>query len=206
MSPYSYLAWCWLRENKQWAEENWGPLILRPVLMSRVIKSHETKGPAEIRPKREYLLRECLRIASIENIPFKCPDKLPFNNLIVARLGCIDKGQFEIVDLLFRLGWEEGQSLEDEDFLLSYLEGKGLEKSSISSWIDDKNSRIALKKNCSEAIEKGLFGVPSFLLIDGEDEELFWGRESISHLKLKIDNNDPLDQNDYCDFLSRIQI
>lgn len=208
MSPYSYLAWCWLRENKGWVEENWGAVHLKPVLMARVIKAHDTKGPAEIDPKREYLLRECLRIAKIENIPFKCPNQLPFNNLTVARLGCFEKKQFNLVDALFRLGWEKGLSLDadNEEMIISELVESGFDSDELKTFLEDKSSRVVMKTNCKEAITKGLFGVPSFLLIDGDNEELFWGRESIPHMKLKMTNNDPLDQEAYCEFLKKIQI
>ncbi len=208
MSPYSYLAWCWLRENKNWVEDNWGPVHLKPVLMARVIKAHDTKGPAEIDPKREYLLRECLRIAKIENLPFKCPGQLPFNNLSVARLGCYENDQFKLVDEIFRLGWEKGISLDadNEEMIISELSSAGFNEDQLKTFLEDKKSRVVMKNNCKEAITKKLFGVPSFLLIEDELEELFWGRESIPHLKLKIMNNDPLDQEAYCDFLDKIQV
>ena len=153
--------------------------------MGKVIKSHETKGPAEIESKRNYLFRECLRYAQVMEIPFQSPKVLPFNSMEALRIA-IASNELEIIDLLFRCAWEEGKDLGDLEVLKETLSDEGLLEDSSS-----REVRRTLKQNTQEAIEKGLFGVPTFLYFDGKEEELFWGKESIGHLKMKIEGNDP---------------
>jgi hypothetical protein len=40
------------------------------------------------------------------------------------------------------------------------------------------------------AIEKGVFGVPSFIINDN----LFWGNDQMEHIELLLSGNDPLDK------------
>ena len=59
--------------------------------------------------------------------------------------------------------------------------------------------RSALKFNLSKALGKSIFGVPTFMI----EEELFWGNDSIDHLKLFLSEMDPLDKHKYEIFLEK---
>ena len=76
LSPYSYLAWNWVRQNL-----NKYNFSFYPVPLASLIRNYETKGPAEIEPKRNYLFKHCLRYAELNRIPFHPPHQLPFNSL-----------------------------------------------------------------------------------------------------------------------------
>ena len=49
------------------------------------------------------------------------------------------------------------------------------------------------------AIDKGVFGVPSFIINDN----LFWGNDQMEHIELLLDGNDPLDKGKLNVFLNR---
>ena len=49
------------------------------------------------------------------------------------------------------------------------------------------------------AIEKGVFGVPSFIINDN----LYWGNDQMEHIELLLDGNDPLDKEKLNVFLNR---
>ena len=53
-----------------------------------------------------------------------------------------------------------------------------------------KEAKIAVKQNTKEAVAKGLFGVPSFVV----DNEFFWGNDSLSDLKDYLENGDQFNQ------------
>lgn len=191
LSPYSYLSWCWVRDNRQYLSDLDIELELKPIPMSSLIKSFETKGPAEIKPKREYLFRECLRIAAINEIPFNTPKELPFNSLYALRLSLSEisgEKSFDVVDLLFRFAWEHSGDIGNSDELVIMLNDAGFPG---EKWLEATGSREIrqkLKENLKGALRDECFGVPSFIY----DEELFWGRESIQFLKLKLEEKDPL--------------
>jgi len=172
--------------------------------MAQVIHAHDTKGPAEIKEKREYLLRHCMRFSTVHNIPFNPPKSLPFNNLYAARIACLECSgdqQREVIDLLFRIAWEWGLDLGEAEVIEKTLAEHGLPG---AKWVDEASSkelRLALKVNTKKAIDKKLWGVPTFCLEKDGEEEVFWGNDSISDLMLSLDGKDPLDKSKYNTFL-----
>ncbi len=187
ISPYSYLAWSWVKNED---------FILKPVpvTLAQVIHSYETKGPAEIAPKRDYLWKHCLRSAKRRGIPFVMPAKLPFNSSYALRLAIASGNDSEIIDLIFRLAWAEGKDIGDPDVLLQYPELKTLDE--VAS---GKEMRRALKANVAQAIENKVFGTPTFIVND----ELFWGDDCKNDLLDFISGNDPLEREQFNYFLDR---
>ena len=62
LSPYSYLSWQWVKENKSALFGNGFKFSFKPVVLSSIIGHFETKGPAQIETKRNYLFKDCLRL------------------------------------------------------------------------------------------------------------------------------------------------
>lgn len=193
LSPYSYLAWTWVRSAPY--EFNF-----YPISMATVITSYETKGPAQIKPKREYLFREILRRTKLLNIPFTTPKTLPFNSLYALRLSLNSVAltdQKAIIDAIYLAGWTKGMDIGNDDVLKEILKEQGLYSDELIARMEEKSARIELKANNAKALELGVFGVPTFVF----DNELFWGHDSISHLELALNNEDPMDMDRYQEFL-----
>lgn len=187
LSPYSYLAWTWVRESGL-------NINAIPVVLAQVIHAHETKGPAEIAPKRDYLWKHCLRTAKIRNVPFVMPAKLPFNSSFALRLAIASKGDLQIIDKLFRFAWEHGKDLSDPEAVLDIPECKTLDELASS-----KEVRRTLKENVQKAINNGAFGTPTFIV----DGELFWGDDCRLDLLNFINGEDALDRGAFENFLER---
>lgn len=197
LSPYSYLAWTWVREGKY-------DFNFYPISMASIIASYETKGPAQIEPKRNYLFREILRRTAIEKIPFTTPKELPFNSLYALRLSLRSVSQHqqkEIIDTIYRAGWEHGLDIGSDDVLKEVLKTANLYSNDLIERMEDRAARAELKANNAKALSFGVFGVPTFLV----DNELFWGHDSIKHLELYLKNEDPMDLNKYESFLNLFQ-
>jgi len=187
LSPYSYLAWTWLREENL----NLNPI---PVVLAQVIHFHETKGPAEIAPKRDYLWKHCLRTAHYRRIPFVMPASLPFNSSYALRLVIASDGDLKIIDRLFRLAWEEGEDLSDTEMLLKIPQFQELDEKASS-----KDVRRLLKENVRKAQTSGVFGTPTFIVGD----ELFWGDDCRRDLMAYLKGEDVLDQKAFAGFRSK---
>lgn len=195
LSPYSYLAWCWLRENREMLEQH-AHVSLVPVTLAPLIKANDTKGPAEIESKRDYLMKDCLRTSRIHNIPFQAPPSLPFNSLYVQRISlkeCCAEKQWEVIDLFYRAAWQDSRDLGKAEVVEAILAQAGMPAKEWLDMVGDKGLRAALKRNTKEAIDRGIFGLPSFLVDNGTRQELFWGNDSIPYLKLFLEDKDPLD-------------
>ena len=197
LSPYSYVAWTWVRSQPYEFEYH-------PISIPTVISHYETKGPAQIKPKRNYLFKDLLRFTKLHQIPFTTPLNLPFNSLYALRLSLntvAGKLQKEVIDAIFRAGWEEGLDIGSDDVLREVLAKKNLPVNELFLKMEEKAARIQLKSNIENALSKEIFGVPTFLV----DGEIFWGNDSIKYLEMFLAGSDPLDHDRYKKFLSKHQ-
>lgn len=194
LSPFSYLAWTWVREQDL-------NFHFYPVPMASLITHYETKGPAQIEPKRNYLFKDLLRKTKLQNIPFTTPRELPFNSLYALRLslkGVAGENQKAVIDAIFTAGWANGLDIGNDDVLKTVLAAKQLPVNELIEKMEAKEARRELKNNMEQALTKKLFGVPSFLVGD----ELFWGHDSISFMEMHLNNSDPVDEQKYQSFLN----
>ncbi len=200
LSPYSYLGFQWLKKNKVLLEALKYKITFRPVILGQIIKSYDTKGPAEIATKRNYLFKDCLRYSKLHSIPFSTPKTLPFNSLYVLRMALALNGaeQFRFIDYIYTAAWAHGEEVGESEDLERLLSAGNFDESLLEA-ASDKEIRRKLKSNNKMALEKGIFGLPSFYV----KEELFWGNDSTSHLELFLKNEDPLDKNKFSDFINK---
>ena len=123
LSPYSYLSWQWIKKNKEKLFEKEVEFSFKPVTLSSIIGHFETKGPAQIETKRNYLFKDCLRFSKLKEIPFTTPFELPFNSLYALRSSLVEnvgKSQFEIIDLFLGKVGLRGKILVPQKTLLSF--------------------------------------------------------------------------------------
>ncbi|AUN99033.1 2-hydroxychromene-2-carboxylate isomerase [Bacteriovorax stolpii] len=195
LSPYSYVAWTWVRSQSY-------DFDFIPVSMPGIIAAYDTKGPAQIEPKRNYLFRDLLRFTKLNNVPFNTPAQLPFNSLYALRLSLLGSAgdkQKEIIDAIYRAGWEHGLDIGSDDVLKTVLKEHNLYSDELIEKMESKNARIELKQNNEKALQREIFGVPSFVV----DGELFWGNDSVKYLEMYLNGMDPLDKEKYEQFLKK---
>lgn len=195
LSPYSYLAWTWVREQSY-------EFSYIPVSVASIIAAYDTKGPAQIAPKRNYLFKDLLRFSKLQNIPFTTPKHLPFNSLYALRLALISsagENQKAVIDAIFRAGWEHGLDIGSDDVLKEVLRKANLYTDELIEKMESKAARIELKANIERALQNELFGVPSFIA----DGEMFWGNDSTKYLEMHLNGSDPLDRVKYQQFIEQ---
>ena len=89
--------------------------------------------------------------------------------------------------------------LGDISTLVSILEKKSLDGLSFSRHILKSEIKRLLIEETNTAIEKGVFGVPSFIINDN----LFWGNDQMEHIELLLAGKDPLDKEKLNVYLNR---
>lgn len=191
LSPYSYFAWKNLRANKKLKNDN--HFEFRPVLMGKLFSTHEIKGPGEIPAKRYLMLKSCFRYASRNNIAFAPPASHPFNPLYALRLAtsaCAKELQEKVIDTLWDYIWGMGQEADDPEKLKSFIAERDLPAEKLFEDSFSREAKHELKANTKEAIEKNIFGVPTFHF-EGEN---FWGNDSLVDLELFINGEENYDK------------
>jgi len=164
VSPFAYL------QSESLAQL--GPkarIRYRPVLFAGLLGANAHKGPAEIARKRVFTYRFAVWQAKKLGIPFKMPHEHPFNPLPLLRLAIACDCSPDAVHRIFRFVWRDGR-LPDLPIEWAELVGD-LRLPDAERRIADPEVKAALRRNTDEAIERGVFGVPTLLIGD----ELFWG-------------------------------
>jgi 2-hydroxychromene-2-carboxylate isomerase len=190
LSPFSYFAWLKLAPL---SKELKIKINYKPVALGPLLNHWQIKGPGEITPKREFLLKQCLRYAAANDITFTTPKTHPFNSLYALRLallGTAGDHQERVIETLWKAGWQTRIDMGEPDDLLAALRANDLPADELYEKSFSKEAKVELKSNIQEAISKGAFGVPSFVVGD----ELFWGHDSMTDLKHFILGNDYLNR------------
>jgi len=127
----------------------------------------------EIEAKRTFTYRQVQWIAEREKIPFRFPERHPFNPVPLLRL-CLAAGSTQkAVDAIFDGVWGKGLSGDNPEHWKTFCEAVGLTEEEANEKISDPEIKSLLRNNGEEAIDAGVFGVPTMLIGD----KLFWGND-----------------------------
>lgn len=193
ISHNAYLAWAYLPQLLTGQDVEVEAI---PVVFGVMLKHNGQLGPAEIPSKNRWMLRDVLRKARRYHIPIGPPHSHPFNPLFALRLITLPEHstaqQHALIDAIFAATWVDGVEVADPSTLIEYLIQRGFDEA--PRWaeqaIEPKNKQ-RLKQNTEDAIERGVFGVPSMVF----NETLYWGFDDFDALHLNIVGLDPLEEN-----------
>ena len=190
ISPYSYLA---LTQVERFGEEHGIVWTVRPILYAAVLERRGLIGPAEEPVKRAYTTRDIVRAADRLGVPLVGPPEHPFNSLGALRTLSIFQDDPQALRLAVRLStlcWGEGQPLTHPETLIAAVDECGLPAAGLAERIASPEIKERLRANTDEALEAGVFGVPTF----GWEGELFWGHDRMAHLADRLEGRLPSPQ------------
>jgi 2-hydroxychromene-2-carboxylate isomerase len=176
ISPYAYLAFETLPRHLQGLDVS---VRYEPILFAGLLKHHGQLGPAEIDSKREWTYRQVLWLAREAGVALELPAQHPFNPLALLRLAKASTATGEVdratCDVLFRHVWCHGGEPADDprrlDALISQLQP--------ARFIHEPAVKQSLIEATQAAIDRGVFGVPTFAVHD----RLFWGQDSLPMMR-----------------------
>lgn len=162
-----------------------------PILLGGVFKATGNASPAVslrgIKNKPEYEALEMRRFMQRHGIEdFRLNPHFPVNTLQIMRGAIVARreGFFErYVDEVYRHMWCEPKKLDDPDVLRSALEESGLDAEQVLTGIGDPGVKTQLIANTERAVERGVFGAPSFFVGD----ELFFGKDRLPEVEREIE-------------------
>ena len=182
VSPYSYLA---LTQAEPFAREHSIEWDLRPVVYGVLLDVTGLVGPVEVKAKRKYTFRDLLRSAQLLEVPLVGPLRHPFRSLEALRTICLFREHDRALDLAFELSrvcWGEGRPLTDIAVIEEVVAFFGLDAADLDQRIADPSIKQMLKDLTKEALDNGVFGVPTFI----HEGELFWGHDRLPHLAARL--------------------
>ena len=195
-SPYTYLA---IKPSKKFAKDlkleiNWLPYVLDiPGYLGSAKVDNKGKVLESNRNNHQwrrvrYSYMDCRRYANLRKVTVLGPQKIWNTRLVSIALLWVKKQNpllvEDFIDHIFVNFWKRELDIENFDIVEAIIEKCGISQSGFKEWKKDtgKNELDAIM---NEAHEKGVFGVPSYMI----EDELFWGREQIPLMRAKIKGN-----------------
>jgi 2-hydroxychromene-2-carboxylate isomerase len=174
-SPYSYLADTRLAglEGRTGAT-----VVYRPILLGGVFKATGNQSPfAEpVEAKRRYFSTELHRVVSRLAVAFEHNPHFPINTLGLMRAAYAARalevfGNFHAT--IYSAFWTAGSNLGETEVIESVLTAAGLDGKEIVALSTQDEVKAALRATTDEAVERGVFGAPTFFV----EGEMFFGND-----------------------------
>ena len=187
VSPYAYVA---SRLVHDVAARHGRAVVLRPILFAALLDAHGHKGPAEIPAKRLYTFKDSFRKAHRAGVgPLVPPPSHPFNPLAALRAAALPGVDAKkLTDALYDAAWRRGLAIDTPDAVAKVASDAGLDGETIAANAQSTEAKERLKRATGEAIERGVFGVPT-MIVDGE---LFWGIDGLGFMDTFLAGADPV--------------
>ena len=179
-SPTSYLAYTQLPAL---AERTGAEIAYRPVLLGGVMKATGNSPPTAIPPKGVWFKRDMAAFADRYGVPFHYNDHFPVNTLAAMRGAIVarSRGWLEPYStVVFNGLWVENLDLSQPEVFIACLNDGGIDADAIGAGIGDPAHKESLKLETQDAIDKGLFGAPSFIVDGGP---LIFGQDRLDFVE-----------------------
>lgn len=189
ISHNAYLAWSQIHKLADHYDRAVEPV---PVLFAGLLNHYGQKGPAEVPAKNMWMLRDVLRKAEQLHVPLRPPASHPFNPLPSLRVSGLQMSAVDrrrLIDGLFRAAWAESRDISDPNVIGAVLTNAGFDAQILLQAAAEDATKAHLKNQTQDALEKGVFGVPSMMV----DDQLFWGYDDLRYLELFLSGRDPYD-------------
>ena len=151
----------------------------RPMLLGGVFKSTGNQSPVAVAAKAVYMNDDLQRFAKRYEVPFRFNPHFPINTLALMR-GAVAYQADAVVsstyrDAIFTAIWVEGLNLNELDVIGQVLTDAGLDPEELMKRIGQQTVKDQLIANTEEAVNRGVFGAPTFFV----GNQMFFGQDRL---------------------------
>jgi 2-hydroxychromene-2-carboxylate isomerase len=184
-SSYSYLA----SSQVEGIETRSGWTIRsRPFLLGAVFKATGNAPPAGVAAKLRWLIQDTQRWAGLYGIPFNLPSRFPLLTLPTQRALCAasilggERAVRAMSAALFHAYWADDRDVTAPEVIGEIATGCGLDAAAVLEGAASAPAKELLRAATDEAVAKGAFGAPTFVVGD----QVFWGNDRIVLLERHV--------------------
>ena len=180
-SPAAYLAWTQLPRMAQATGASVG---YRPFLLGGVFQATGNRSPMEVVAKGRYMRDDLQRFARRYGVGFAHNPHFPINTLTLMR-GAIGLQMREperlpaYLDAVFQAIWVQGRNMNDPATVAAVLQGAGFDAAQLQAIAADPAVKEQLKQVTQEAVQRGVFGAPTFFVGD----QMYWGQDRLDFVQ-----------------------
>jgi len=180
-STASYLAWTQLPALEA---ATGATAVFKPMLLGGVFQATGNQSPANIPAKGKYIFADFSRFAKRYGVEFNMNPWFPVNTLLLMR-GAIAlqmKGDPRFKDYcraVFNAIWVTSLNMNDTAVASQALVRAGFDATALIALASEQATKDALKAATQAAVERGVFGAPTFFVGD----QMFWGQDRMDFVK-----------------------
>ncbi|MEE4351052.1 MAG: 2-hydroxychromene-2-carboxylate isomerase [Pacificimonas sp.] len=180
VSPNGYLAWYPLKDI---AARHGAEIVVTPALLGGIMKGANNQPPmvanADVKGKNDYFLKDMTRFQTRHGLTrFRMNPHFPFLTITPLRMLIAaqkDGRGHELIELLLPAAWEDGKNLSDKAVLAEILADSDFDGEALLAATQDPAVKQTLIDNTEAAVERGVFGIPSFFV----GEEMYFGKDRL---------------------------
>ena len=176
ISPYSYIAH---KKIEKVTKEKNIVFNYKPILLGGLHKLAEITPPAFNQFKMKNMKNDCELVSSKNHVPFKWNEKFPINSISIMRgyLFINAEKRKDYLDKFFNAYWTDNVDLSIQENFINILNTLEIDKASFLDGISNEKIKEKLKELTSEALNKEIFGAPTFIC----NNKTFWGQDRLEY-------------------------
>jgi 2-hydroxychromene-2-carboxylate isomerase len=180
-STASYLAWTQLPALEA---ATGARAVLKPMLLGGVFQATGNQSPANIPAKGKYIFVDFARFAERYGVTLNRNPYFPINTLLLMR-GAIAlqmSGDARLMDYchaVFEAIWVDSLNMNDPATAAETLGRAGFDARALVALAGEQATKDALKAATQTAVERGVFGAPTFFVGD----QMFWGQDRMDFVR-----------------------
>lgn len=180
--PYAYLA---SRQLPSLCEELGALIDYRPILLGGVLKALESEPAAGPAAKTALTMLDVQRWAVHLDAPLTYPAAHPRRTVEAMRLLCWAPRLSwpRLIAALYAAYWAQGRDIADIEVLADIAESVGIDRDAARRGIRSPEAAQSLRRRTDEAIENGVFGVPTFVVEGHAGPRLFFGQDRLHFVR-----------------------
>jgi 2-hydroxychromene-2-carboxylate isomerase len=174
--PYAYLG---TTQIGSIADRAGAEVVWKPFLLGGVLKALDNLDPNEAmsEAKKRHNFLDMRRWAAHFGVPLNIPESHPMRTVLAMRalLAAGEKARVPATRALFETYWVRGEDITDPSVVAAALTGAGVDGDACVARASDDEIKTELRTRTDEALERGVFGAPTFFVGD----EMFWGQDRL---------------------------
>lgn len=161
-----------------------------PCLLGGIFKLTGNQAPfirhGPVKGKLDYTRLELKRFIDRHGLhDFKMNPHFPVNTVMMMRGALVAQQQGrldEYVEAGLKFMWEDGLKLDDTDVFAEAMTGAGFDGADLLKQVQREDIKKQLIDNTSAAVERGVFGVPTFFV----GGEMFFGKDRLDQVEAEL--------------------
>jgi len=178
-SPTAYLAWARIPGI---IERTGAKLVYRPMFLGGVMQTTGNRPPGAVAAKARWMAADLQRWAKRIGVPYNMNPHFPMMTLMVQRAAqeWIDRPDFEkYLATIFNAAWRDSKNIADKAVLTEVLSAAGFSPEEFFAAAESPANKEKLKATTDEAVERGVFGAPTFFVGD----EMHFGQDRLDFVE-----------------------